>query len=92
MSFRDHHLFTDRDVERITAAAHAAGAAIVLTTEKDAVRLAGCRPGPMPIAAVPLIVSIEPPDAFADWLFDRLRAPRRAPQRTPGADPRAAGT
>ena len=39
---------------RIAAAARAAGAAIVLTTEKDAVRLTACDLGDLPIAAVPL--------------------------------------
>ena len=38
--------------------------AIVLTTEKDAVRLAACDLGDLPIASVPLIVGIEPAEAF----------------------------
>jgi tetraacyldisaccharide 4'-kinase len=81
MDFRDHHPFDARDVTRITAAARAAGAAIVLTTEKDAVRLTACNLGELPIAAVPLVVGIEPADRFRDWLLGRLREARiRNPQ------------
>ena len=73
MSFRDHHRFTRSDVTRITKAARAAAAAIVLTTEKDAVRLEGCDLGGLPVAAVPLVVGIEPADGFRDWLLGRIR-------------------
>ena len=77
MRFRDHHMFTDRDVGRVAAAAKAAGATLVMTTEKDAVRLAGRRLGKLPAAAVPLIATIEPTAVFADWLLDRLQTARR---------------
>lgn len=88
MTFRDHHMFTDREIERVVAAAKAARAAIVMTTEKDAVRLAGRDFGGAPVASVPLTVRIEPAQAFADWMRDRLRAVRsgaalRTPHRSP---------
>jgi tetraacyldisaccharide 4'-kinase len=76
MTFRDHHRFGRRDVARIAAAATASSAAIVLTTEKDAVRLAVCNLGELPIASVPLQVGLEPADGFRDWLMARLRASR----------------
>jgi len=38
--FADHHFFTPADVERINAEAKRSGAKAILTTEKDAVRLA----------------------------------------------------
>jgi len=72
IAFRDHHHFTRRDVARISAAAKSAAAAIVLTTEKDAVRLEACDLGDLPIALVPLAVSIEPAAAFREWLLQRL--------------------
>ena len=72
MPFRDHHQFTPRDVARIAAAAKASSAAIVLTTDKDAVRLAVCDLGGLPIAAVPLTATVEPADEFRTWLFERL--------------------
>lgn len=44
--FRDHHRFTAGELESAAAAAHAAGADAVVTTEKDAVRLAWTATGP----------------------------------------------
>jgi hypothetical protein len=43
-----------------------------LTTEKDAVRLERCDLSGLPIAAVPLIVGIEPADRFRTWLLESL--------------------
>jgi tetraacyldisaccharide 4'-kinase len=74
MSFGDHHWFTPSDLRRVAAAAHAAGAALAVTTEKDAMRLE-------PLmgearghgwAVLPMSVGIEPADAFAAWLAQRL--------------------
>jgi len=73
MPFRDHHQFTQRDVDRIAAAAKAASAAIVLTTDKDAVRFAACRLDGLPLAAVPLTATVEPEGEFNAWLCDRVR-------------------
>jgi tetraacyldisaccharide-1-P 4'-kinase len=72
MEFRDHHPYSARDIAKVAAAAKAAASAIVLTTGKDAVRLAACDLGDLPIAAVPLMVGIEPADAFRDWLLKRI--------------------
>ncbi|MGH9140219.1 MAG: tetraacyldisaccharide 4'-kinase [Vicinamibacterales bacterium] len=72
IEFRDHHRFTARDVRRITAEAKATGSMIVLTTEKDAVRLAACDLGDLPVASVPLVVGVEPAEAFQRWLLDRI--------------------
>jgi tetraacyldisaccharide 4'-kinase len=76
MPFRDHHQFTQRDVERIAAAARTAAAAIVLTTDKDAVRFGACNLAGVPIASVPLTATIEPADEFRMWIVDRLRPGR----------------
>jgi len=72
LAFRDHHAFTERDVARIRAAADAAAAAIVLTTEKDAVRLEACDVHGLRIASVPLTASVDPAPAFGSWLLERL--------------------
>ena len=73
MPFRDHHQFTRRDVKRIGVAAKTSAAAIILTTDKDAVRFAACDLADLPIAAVPLAATIEPADDFCAWLLGRLR-------------------
>jgi tetraacyldisaccharide 4'-kinase len=85
-TFRDHHPFTDDDVDRMARAARDASAALVLTTEKDGVRLEGLALRSsngrhfkgLTIAAVPLTVTIEPP-AFAGWLLARVRAKHPQP-------------
>ena len=72
IEYRDHHPFAARDIKRIAAAAKSTGSAIVLTTEKDAMRLAVCDLGDLPIASVPLVVGIEPATGFRNWLVARL--------------------
>jgi len=83
MEFRDHHRYGARDVERIAAEARAKGSAIVLTTEKDAVRLAACDLSGLPIASVPLIISIEPAEVFRRWLIERIRSGSPSAIRNP---------
>ena len=60
-------------------------------------RLTACELGDMPIAAVPLVVGVEPVDGFRDWLLDRIghdeqfagnglsRAVEADPDRTDGS-------
>jgi tetraacyldisaccharide 4'-kinase len=72
LHFRDHHRYNRTDVARIAAKARAAACAIVLTTEKDAVRLAELPLGDLPIAAVPLVTAVEPEERFREWLLDRI--------------------
>jgi tetraacyldisaccharide 4'-kinase len=89
--FRDHHWFTSRDLESIRRAAVDAKADLVLTTEKDAMRLDRARAtSEPPWAFLPMQVGIEPP-SFASWINDRLGAARRdgPPQRT--VEPALAG-
>jgi tetraacyldisaccharide 4'-kinase len=75
-TFADHHAFTARDVSAIVTAARAASADVVLTTEKDYVRLLPHRPFPMPIGYLPLTMRIEPPEAFRRWLATSIAAVR----------------
>jgi tetraacyldisaccharide 4'-kinase len=85
LTFPDHHQFRPRDVRRIAAAAKASSAAVVLTTDKDAVRLAACDLAALPIAAVPLSVGVEPHDAFSDWLMERVHTARATARISPVA-------
>jgi tetraacyldisaccharide 4'-kinase len=75
-SFRDHHYFSRSEVERVIAAATKARAAIVLTTDKDAVRLpldALDAASDRPVASVPLVSNVEPADEFRAWLLGQIR-------------------
>ena len=74
LAFADHRRFTPADVRRIAAQAAAHGAGLVLTTEKDAVRLAPLAPFGVAVAAVPLRVAVEPADRFRAWLLERVAA------------------
>jgi tetraacyldisaccharide 4'-kinase len=68
MTFPDHHWFAASDLQSIARKAASAHADVVITTEKDAVRV-GSQPG---WAALPMEVSIEPAAAFADWIAAKL--------------------
>jgi len=72
-AFRDHHRFSGGEVARIAAAAKKSGAAIVLTTDKDAVRLPDGLPLNIPLASVPLVSTVEPADEFRPWLLGQIR-------------------
>ncbi len=74
IAFRDHHWFTERDLRTIAGAADEMRADIVLTTEKDAVRLEA--PTVHAWAYVPMEVAIEPAGAFDAWLTHKLHVAR----------------
>jgi tetraacyldisaccharide 4'-kinase len=77
MAFGDHHRYRRRDVARVARVVQSSGAQAVLTTEKDAVRLLPLRPLPVPMAAVPLQVAVQPPARFREWLLHRLSEARQ---------------
>ena len=72
LAFTDHHAYSRDDLARIAAAMRTAGAATVVTTEKDLMRMLPFRPLPLSVAWLPLSVRVEPDRVFADWLVDRL--------------------
>jgi tetraacyldisaccharide 4'-kinase len=74
--FPDHHPFSAADINGIGQAAKAAGAEIVLTTEKDLERMLPHRPFPFRLATVPLVIEMPDGDAFGAWLMGRLEAAR----------------
>jgi tetraacyldisaccharide 4'-kinase len=67
LTFADHHWYTARDIGRIQAAARDANVALIVTTEKDAVRC------DLDCAVLPMKVDIEPAAEFEPWLTARLR-------------------
>jgi tetraacyldisaccharide 4'-kinase len=66
--FRDHYRFTHGDLLRLASEAEGAGAALLVTTEKDAVRLERLPQLDMPLAWVPMEVTVEPSAPFTDLL------------------------
>lgn len=70
-AFPDHHPYAVGEIAGLRDRAKAADLALV-TTEKDAVRIAG---GPEPLAGIltlPVALSLTEPDAFAQLLAERL--------------------
>jgi tetraacyldisaccharide 4'-kinase len=74
LAFRDHHWFSESDLKRMLATARAVSADVILTTEKDAMRLLPLPLGPIPrtFAYLPMTVTIEPAGDFTTWLRSRL--------------------
>ncbi|HVQ14656.1 MAG TPA: tetraacyldisaccharide 4'-kinase, partial [Vicinamibacterales bacterium] len=64
--FPDHHWYSAGDLDRIRAIAKETGADRVVTTEKDAVRVAAGW------AVLPMTAVIEPAERFSSWLRERL--------------------
>jgi tetraacyldisaccharide 4'-kinase len=69
LRFPDHHWYSIKDLAEINNAAQESHARIVVTTEKDAVRVGEQAWW----AALPMQASIEPADEFRSWLHARLR-------------------
>jgi tetraacyldisaccharide 4'-kinase len=76
LPFADHHRYSRRDIAAIVDAARSSGVSLIVTTEKDLVRLLPFRPFPLPVAFVPLNIEVEPPGTFDDWLRTRLHDAR----------------
>ncbi len=72
--FRDHHPYSAADVDRLLRAARDAGAAWILTTEKDLMRWQPVLPAGAPVAWVPLDVRVDPDHEFRAWLLETIAA------------------
>ncbi len=64
-AFRDHHPYTDADLRKIEERADRAGAAVLVTTEKDAVKVEGR-------ARLPLLAARIEAEVFESGLPDRV--------------------
>jgi tetraacyldisaccharide 4'-kinase len=77
-AFRDHRRYTASDVRVIAEAARAVGAAVVATTEKDAVRFEPLGPLPFTLSAVALRLELESPETLEGLLDAALARARHA--------------
>jgi len=83
--FADHHPYHADDLASIAAAARACGAEVLVTTEKDMVRIAAMPEAP-PLYALALAVSFAADGDLVGFILDRLREKGvAAPARAPGA-------
>jgi len=76
LRFADHHAYPDASLEQIATAARSSGAAAILTTSKDRVKLLG-RLMDVPWAELP--VHAEPEPGFWRWLDGEVDLLRRPP-------------
>jgi tetraacyldisaccharide 4'-kinase len=76
MKFGDHHRYAAKDVVRVAGEARRLGAARIVTTEKDYVRLLPFRPFQLPIDYAAITLEPEPVEEFRAWILGELRAVR----------------
>lgn len=89
LAFPDHHRYRPRDVAAILAAARAAGAELLLTTEKDYARLVGFPAWPLDRVVIGVDIAFgRDEEPFAAFLQARLAAARGADAA--GAGPQSA--
>ena len=85
LAFSDHHEFTQQDIVKITELVRALRIDLVLTTEKDYVRLERYQPFAFNVAIVPLKIEIEEEGEFLSWITSQLAATREKRKQTDGA-------
>ena len=73
VAFPDHHRYTANDVQRLDNAAKHSDALVMVTTEKDKVRLATLTTW-RPLLTVGLHTEIEDEEAALSWLIERIAA------------------
>lgn len=72
--FRDHHRFTQEELDRVLKSRHEVGADAVVTTEKDAVRLSGLSFGAEQVYALAIEPRAEDPDEWEKFFLGEVEA------------------
>lgn len=75
-AFPDHYAYSPKDMAGVTEAARRAGAEVIVTTEKDYVRMLPWRPFPMPVECAALTMEPDPQSEFRHWLTGAIAAAR----------------
>lgn len=75
--FRDHHAFSQADLDRVTRAAKDTGADAILTTEKDAIRLEGLTHGDIPVYAAQLEIQSDDDVKLKSLLLRTVRKSKK---------------
>jgi tetraacyldisaccharide 4'-kinase len=71
-SFRDHHRYTKRELQELSAAAQRLGAKALMTTEKDAQNLEAGVLSAFPVQIAVVTMEIPDEDGFIRYLHERL--------------------
>ncbi len=72
--FRDHHPFSQRELDTVIERARRLSGEFVITTEKDAVRLEHLDFRGFPFLALDIRYQTSEPETLHTWLLDRLRS------------------
>jgi tetraacyldisaccharide 4'-kinase len=78
--FGDHHDYTREEWGAIAARARQRGAEIIVTTEKDLVKLADWPAAGPPVAALRIEMNVEPEREWHDWLTAQRLLPGDPPE------------
>jgi tetraacyldisaccharide 4'-kinase len=78
-SFPDHHRYTEADLASVAAVAAACGARTIVTTEKDASRLAGGPAGPAGLQVALLTMEILGGSRMLEEMIDTILTRTPAP-------------
>lgn len=73
--FEDHHAYARHEIDTMARRAREAGADMIVTTEKDGVKLAEWPLAGPPVMAVRVRVTVEPEREWRDWLTARRLLP-----------------
>ena len=73
-AFSDHHRFSEQDIYSLRELARQSGAASLITTAKDFVRLGEMSPLGLPVHVAGLVIELENPRSVADWLHKSFQA------------------
>ena len=77
-AFRDHHIYTRAELDRLGENAHAAGASALITTEKDIMNLPREWKPQLPLGACVIHAELREPEAFETALFERLKSAKES--------------
>ena len=72
-AFADHHLYTDAEIQQLTAAARKNGATALLTTQKDAVKFSRAWTPQLPILSCEIEAQIQDAGDFEKTLLSAMR-------------------
>jgi tetraacyldisaccharide-1-P 4'-kinase len=77
-AFPDHHVYTGQELDRLAAGARKCGAAALLTTEKDAVKLPADWKPALPVLACAIEAQILGAEEFEKTLLTCLESSKKA--------------
>jgi tetraacyldisaccharide 4'-kinase len=73
LEFSDHHEYNETDFSRISQSAKISNAEIIITTEKDYAKIAGCFKWPLPLLVIGVSISIHEDKKFQELICKKIQ-------------------